>query len=256
MVNEYNVWGSSHLNSSAAYIDGVLSHKNVNRPLYSYSHKESEVAKSLTVSATKNTDWLSVFSRIENEPKEVSLFKISTLKNDSYDKNIDFIPHPKLDKAYSFTSPGSTISTFVEDSAEDFYDELLVALYSDDSQLGEPSKVKDLIVELYKDNRQAFFSAYQKLWLDLYERGNDDALYSLIMKSASLPNEYFSYYAKVMVCACASHKSVIIQEAAIKAVDMWGDSKFIDVLKGMREFDIAWLEQYRCSVIDSLERVR
>lgn len=174
---------------------------------------------------------------------------------DSVEGSLDQALNLKLDTTSTTNvTTGNAISQIIDDLAEDFCDELLIAISSDDSQLGEPSKTKDLMVDLYNENASAFLMAYQKLWWDFFENGNDDALYSLVMKSASIPHGYFSHYAKVMVSACANHKSLVIQEATIKAVDMWGDPSFIGVLKQMRPFEIAWMERYKISVIDSLER--
>ncbi|MCF5725780.1 hypothetical protein K3H43_00040 [Aeromonas veronii] len=260
MGTEYNIKMGSSINAMVAFTDSPLSSDNSTKHWRDFYARDA-VVDDIVVSSMKlqtvkiGTGSVKCWSLGDFEVIKQSEFKIRTLKNDSYDHTIDIPALQSIEKNSSFVDiSGHSLSQILENSADDFYDELLVALYSDDSQLGEPSRVKDLIVELYNDNRQAFFSAYQKLWLDLYESGNDDALYSLIMKSASLPNEYFSSYAKVMVCGCTNHESIIIQEAAIKAVDMWGDAKFIDVLTRMRKFDISWLEQYRLSVIDSLQR--
>ncbi|UCM49375.1 hypothetical protein [Aeromonas caviae] len=135
-----------------------------------------------------------------------------------------------------------------------YYDELSVSLYADTSEVGESSKFKDLMIDLYQENQRAFLDAYQKLWVHLYEGSEHDVLCLLILKSALVPYSYFSSHAKVMVCGCASNVSVIVQEAMLKAVDMWGDPEFINILEQMRPFDLKWLEDYRLRVIECLKR--
>ncbi|MGN5115003.1 hypothetical protein [Aeromonas jandaei] len=142
------------------------------------------------------------------------------------------------------------------DLVNSYIDELFVCLYADRSEVGESSKFKDLMIELYQENQLAFLEAYQKLWLKLYEGSDDDVLCLLIVKSALIPYSYFSSHAKVMVCGCASHQSVTVQESLLKAVDMWGDPEFISILEQMRPFDFKWLEDYRQRVIECLKRKR
>ncbi|EPA0982231.1 hypothetical protein ACQZVD_000791 [Vibrio parahaemolyticus] len=125
-------------------------------------------------------------------------------------------------------------------------------LITDDYVPGESSKTGLYLENLYRKDIVIFRDSFQKAWLELY-RHNEHHIANFICIASSLEYEMLEDRADALIIAGYGHVSPLVNEAVIRAVEMWEQEKHIDYLTNMRPTNIAWLDKYKDSVIQDLK---
>lgn len=142
----------------------------------------------------------------------------------------------------------STRSHDAEKYAEIIKDMLL----SDDYSPGESSKTGLYLENLYGKDQDLFRDSFQKAWLELY-CCNEHHIANFISIASTLDYEMLEDRADALIIAGYGHQSPLVNEAVIRAVEMWEQEKHIGYLTNMRPTNISWLDRYKDSVIKDLQ---
>ncbi|MBE8607925.1 hypothetical protein [Vibrio sp. OPT10] len=154
----------------------------------------------------------------------------------------------------SITSPSSSLSHSnqqvfnVETEAKSIID----ILKSDDFIPGEISKTELYLENLYAKNANLFRDSFQKAWLELYS-GKENHISNFICISSSLDYDMLEDRADTLVIAGYAHTNPVVNEAVIRAIEMWGQVHHIGYLENMRPTEIDWLDNYKDEVIRDLK---
>lgn len=130
---------------------------------------------------------------------------------------------------------------------------LLDLLRSEDYIEGEITKCQLFLESLYTKESHVFSEVFQQAWLRLYNDSYELRKYLCI--ASSLDYEILKDKADVLILGGASHKDYLVNEASLRAAEAWSDPRFLTYLKGIREFEFDWLNDYKKSVIDYLEHL-
>lgn len=122
---------------------------------------------------------------------------------------------------------------------------------SEDYIEGEISKTQIYMEFLYDKNQDLFQESFQRTWVQLY-RMNDQHVKNFINFASTIEYEWLGNKADAMIMGVCSLENELIFEAAIRAVESWGEKSFIPVLERMRKFDADWVEEYKEAVIGYL----
>lgn len=125
-------------------------------------------------------------------------------------------------------------------------------LITDDYIPGESSKTGLYLENLYRKDMSLFRDSFQKAWLELY-RYNEHHIANFICIASSLEYEMLEDRADALIIAGYGHISPLVNEAVIRAVEMWEQEKHIDYLTNMRPTNINWLDKYKDNVIQDLK---
>lgn len=125
-------------------------------------------------------------------------------------------------------------------------------LKSEDYIEGEISKTQIYLESLHAKNTSLFNSVFQRSWLSLYTKSASELRKYLCIASC-LDYDLVRDNADTLILGGASHGDYLVNEAALRAAESWGQAKFSGYLKEMRDFDTEWLQSYKLSVMDYLE---
>lgn len=98
--------------------------------------------------------------------------------------------------------------------------------------------------------------SFQKAWLELYANENHHHIANFISIASSIEYEILDDRADALIIAGYGHKSPQVNEAVIRAVEMWEQVKHIDYLENMKPTKIDWLDNYKNDVVRNLEIYR
>jgi hypothetical protein len=132
-------------------------------------------------------------------------------------------------------------------------DEILRIVKRDSFTPGELSKTQLFFEKSIKNNKLLFEKAFQKAWLSLLAQNKTDHLYTFISMSSTLPYEELKDVLQPLVLAGTGHASPMINEAALRAIECWGDTSFVRCIEEIRPFSVEWLEAYRKQVVIDLK---
>ncbi len=154
----------------------------------------------------------------------------------------------------SIASPSSSLSSQTQQvfNVETEARAIIDILKSDDFIPGELSKTELYLENLHAKNVSLFRDSFQKAWLELY-RDNENHIANFICISSSLDYDLLEDRADTLVIAGYAHISPIVNEAVIRAIEMWGQEAHIAYLENMRPTEISWLDDYRDEVIRDLK---
>ncbi|WP_432535694.1 hypothetical protein [Pantoea eucalypti] len=124
-------------------------------------------------------------------------------------------------------------------------------LKSEDYIEGEISKTQIYLESLHDKNVSLFNNVFQKSWLALYSK-NATELRKYLCVAACIDYDFVKENADTLILGGASHKDPLVNEAALRAAESWGQAKFLGYLEGMRDFEVDWLQDYKLSVMDYL----
>lgn len=122
---------------------------------------------------------------------------------------------------------------------------------SEDYIEGEISKTQIYLEFLYDKNQELFQESFQRAWVQLY-RMDDYHVKNFINFASTIEYEWLGNKADAMIMGVCSLENELISEAAIRAVESWGEKSFVSVLERMRKFDADWVEEYKEAVIEYL----
>lgn len=125
--------------------------------------------------------------------------------------------------------------------------QILRLLNSEEYIEGQISRTEKYLESLFFKNKYAFRESFQRAWLTLFRKSNDDFA-NFINMCSGLPYEYLEDKADALVVAACSHRDFSVNEAAIRAIDAWSQSFHVDYLEQIRDFDISWLDEYKRKV--------
>ncbi|PRB57231.1 hypothetical protein CQ001_19135 [Erwinia billingiae] len=80
-------------------------------------------------------------------------------------------------------------------------------------------------------------------------RTSDYHLRNFINFASTIDYSWLGNKADALVMGVCSLPDILVCEAAIRAVESWGESSHIPVLERMRKFDVEWVEDYKLAVI-------
>lgn len=125
-------------------------------------------------------------------------------------------------------------------------------LKSEDYIEGEISKTQIYLESLHDKNISLFNNVFQKSWLSLYTKSASE-LRKYLCVASCLDYNLVRENADTLILGGASHSNFLVNEAALRAAESWGQAKFLGYLREMRDFDAEWLQNYKLSVMDYLE---
>ncbi len=158
------------------------------------------------------------------------------------------------DRADEFSSGnGNKTTTISEVSIDKKASEIIRLVLSDDFVPGEITRTQLFLEKLAKTNKLLFEKAFQRSWLKLYSNQNEYHLYNFICIASCLEYCLLNDYGKVLVLAGLSHKSDMVKEAAIRAVESWDAHDLVSTLEKTEVLTTDWLEEYRLNVIKDLK---
>ncbi|EJL87997.1 hypothetical protein [Pantoea sp. GM01] len=132
---------------------------------------------------------------------------------------------------------------------------ILTLLKSDDYVEGEITKTQLYFESMFAENPIVFRDVFQKTWLELFRKKNANELRKFICIASCLDYEALRDRADAIILAASVYEDKYVNEAALRAAEAWGDSQLALYLEGIRDFGIAWLDDYKRSVIDYLRRL-
>lgn len=133
---------------------------------------------------------------------------------------------------------------------------ILALLKSEDYIEGEITKTQLYFESVYAENPLVFREAFQNTWLELFRQRKANELRKFICIASCMDYDTLKDRADAIILAASVFEDKFVNEAALRAAEAWGDSKLALYLTGMRNFGIAWLDDYKKSVIEYLERVQ
>ncbi|WP_281558440.1 hypothetical protein [Thalassomonas sp. RHCl1] len=120
---------------------------------------------------------------------------------------------------------------------------------------GEVSKTQLYLEMCLRDDPVIFTSAFQKAYLSFFT-GTEYNLYTFIGICSGIDYYDLNDSAIALIIAGCAHKSILVKEATIRAIEAWEQPSFIEYLEQIDPFDIDWLEEYRTEVIKHLEGLK
>lgn len=199
----------------------------------------------------------SIFS---SDTNYISLWKsLSDSKFSSFDSKFfdNTITLDLLASTNTNASTKKTVSSSLNNNEKVFkadkYAEIITdLLITDDYVPGESSKTGLYLENLYRKNNALFKDSFQKAWLGLYSR-NENHIANFISIASSLEYEMLEDRADALIIAGYAHRSPLVNESVIRAVEMWEQEKHIDYLTNMRPTGINWLDKYKDNVIQDMK---
>ncbi|HBL7006721.1 MULTISPECIES: hypothetical protein [Citrobacter] len=119
---------------------------------------------------------------------------------------------------------------------------------------GEVTKTQIYLEALAERNRLLFLEVFQRVWVSVYY--SPEHLRNYLCIAASMDYELMKDRADVLILGCSGHEDVLVQEAAIRAFESWGNPAHVLHLSAMRKFEETWIENYKQSTIRFLESLR
>lgn len=187
------------------------------------------------------------FSHISNKDK-VNVIS-NSLMHDIFisDKNISF-PNISLSK----TNGSSVVAEDLKERKIKRSVKTLISLIkTEDYVEGEITKSQIYLESLLAKDKTVFLETFQQTWVRLFG-GDPFYLRTFICISANLSYEVLKDRADVLIVGACNNSDAFVQEAAIRAIESWGNSKHADLLKNMRRFEEDWLEDYKKSIMELL----
>jgi len=208
--------------------------------------------KSNTLS-TSDTSLHTSMTSISNHnfrSSDLPMFNLKFIDQGFAEKILD-----KSELSYDLKSNSSSLSsTYDQDLKAKKYAEIIADMaVADDFVPGELSKTGLYLENLYRKDKALFRDCFQKAWLELFIR-DERHMANFICIASTLDYDMLEDRADTLVIAGFSHVSTLVNEAVIRAVEMWEQEKHIEYLKNMRPANIGWLDNYKDSVIRDLER--
>lgn len=202
-----------------------------------YNQKEisRESASKITVLYNK--------AHLEGRPVENSFLGYSTARVVS----LSSVEGKSLDK----NSGNISLKDCREESF--FTNEIIRLVIRDDFDDGEEGEIHRLFDDLIKNKPLVFRNSFQRAWMTLLKEEKRDLLYKFICASSVFDYDFFEMDAFCLVTAALSLDDESINDAAIRAIESWGDPDLVSVLKNTRPFSIGWLEDYRKDVVNFFE---
>lgn len=133
---------------------------------------------------------------------------------------------------------------------------ILTLLKSEDYIEGEITKTQLYFESIYSENPLVFREAFQNTWLELFRQKKASELRKFICIASCLDYDALKDRADAIILAASVYEDKFVNEAALRAAEAWGDPQLALYLKSIRNFGIAWLDDYKKSVVEYLERVQ
>lgn len=148
----------------------------------------------------------------------------------------------------SSLNSGNVVSSDFEFQVTKAVDRVMELIFSEDYIEGEASKTQLYFEYLYCKNKNIFLEVFNRAWVSLYREENYYIMMFLNVAS-TIPYEWLKYRADSVVMGFNSIEDPLVNEAAIRAAESWGQKSHVEILEKMRDFEISWIQQYKLDVI-------
>ncbi|EOT5501719.1 hypothetical protein ACNRQA_004323 [Citrobacter koseri] len=129
---------------------------------------------------------------------------------------------------------------------------ILDCLKGDEYVEGETSKTVILLEAIHLREKELFGQIFQEVWLHLFTQQSYE-LRKFINMSSSIKYNWLNDKADALILSACSHKDIYVNEAAIRAVESWEQTKHAAYLNNLKKFEVKWLEDYKNAVLAELE---
>lgn len=124
-------------------------------------------------------------------------------------------------------------------------------IYSDEYIEGESSKTQLYLEFLYHKDKAIFLEAFNRAWVALYT-ADSHYITTFLNVASTIDYDWLGYRADSIVMGFNSLPDPYVNEAAIRALESWGQKSHVSILEKMRDFDQGWVQQYKVDVLEYL----
>lgn len=128
---------------------------------------------------------------------------------------------------------------------------IIELIYTDEYIEGESSKTQLYLEFLYHKDKAVFLEAFNRAWVSLYV-ADSHYITTFLNIASTIDYDWLGYRADSIVMGFNSLPDPYINEAAIRALESWGQKSHVFILEKMRDFDQDWVQQYKIDVLEYL----
>lgn len=159
-----------------------------------------------------------------------------------------------------FVQPHSSSSTLlrnydVRSKVDKHAKQIQAYVIADEFVEGEISKTQLYLEKLYAADPFLFKDSFTRAWVNIFGLQNEQYLYTFASIASCLPYHWLEHHGISLILGCSAHNSELVNEACIRLVESWEQPSHLSYLRKLRRFETDWLESYRQSVIEFLERL-